>query len=59
MKLKLIIAAIYFLVLYLIAFMAARGLERREDEIWFLGVSGYQWRALLYMWLPVLVIFAR
>ena len=55
-KIALVYAVAYFLVLYLIAFFANRD-YREEDDILF--VSRSQWHGILIMWLPILVIFIK
>ena len=54
LKTKLIITLIYFLILYIVALVSNWGYWE-EDDILF--VSRRQWKALLIMWLPALVLF--
>lgn len=54
LKAKIIIAVIYFLILYSVAWIGARG--HREDDAIF-GVNRRQWLFLFVMWTPVLVAF--
>lgn len=56
-SIKIITAAAYFLLLYLIAVAASWNRKWGEDEFHFLGISYKQWRALLIMWFPVLILF--
>lgn len=55
-KTKLIVCLIYFVILYIIAFYS--NFKNREDDD-ILWVSKSQWRALLVMWLPSLIIFTK
>lgn len=55
MKIKIIVAVVYFLVLYLIAVLASWNYKWGKDEPHFLGVSDRQWEALLILWLPMLL----
>lgn len=53
-KTKLILCFVYFAILYIIALFS--NLKCREpDDI--LRVSRSQWRAILVMWLPSLILF--
>lgn len=54
LKVKIIITLIYFLILYIVALVSNFGYWE-EDDILF--VSRRQWKALLIMWLPALVLF--
>lgn len=54
LKVKIIITLIYFLILYIVALVSNWGYWE-EDDILF--VSRRQWKALLIMWLPALVLF--
>lgn len=56
-SIKIIIAVAYFLLLYLIAVAASWNCKWGEDEFHFLGISDTQWRALLIIWFPVLILF--
>lgn len=55
-KIDLVIIIIYFLVLYLIAYFANRD-YREDDDILFVARS--QWRGILVMWMPSLVILLK
>lgn len=51
-----IVAVIYFLILYLIAFFSHKG-YKEEDDI--LLISRSQWGALFVMWLPILALLFK
>lgn len=55
-KTNLILCFIYFVILYIIAFCSNFKYREDDDILW---VSRSQWRALLVMWLPVLIIFTK
>ena len=55
-KATLIFIAIYFIALYLIAWFANRK-HREEDDI--LGIGRLQWRAILIMWIPSLILLVK
>lgn len=55
-KTKLILCFVWFVILYIIAFFS--NLKNREDDD-ILWISRSQWRALLVMWLPSLIIFTK
>lgn len=55
-KTKLIVCLIYFVILYIIAFFSNFRYREPDDILW---VSRSQWRALLVMWLPSLIIFTK
>lgn len=57
MIIKFIIVVIYFLFLYLMALAASWNCRWGEDEFHFLGISDRQWRAILIMWAPSLILF--
>jgi hypothetical protein len=56
MKYKISVVAIYFLILYILAFISARDI-REDDAI--LGVNRSQWKALFLLWLPSFVVFGK
>ena len=56
MKGETIVAIVYFLFLYIIAWISARDI-REDDAV--LGVNRSQWEALLIMWLPSLIALAK
>ena len=56
MKAKLIVCLVYFVILYIVAYINHRGYEDDEDV---LGISKNQWFALLELWIPILLIFRR
>lgn len=53
-KTKLILCFVYFAILYIIAFFSNFKYREDDDILW---VSRSQWRALLVMWLPSLILF--
>lgn len=53
---KFVIAIIVLLILYVIAFVSAKG-YREDDAI--LGVNRHQWRGILVMWISVLLALAQ
>jgi hypothetical protein len=53
---QIIIAAIYFLILYLIAFFSNLH-YRDKDDILFISKS--QWSAIFVMWLPLLAAIVK
>ena len=55
-KIEIAFIAIYFLVLYLIAYFANRD-YREEDDILFIARS--QWHGIFVLWLPSLVILVK
>ncbi len=55
-KYKIIVSVVWFILLYLIALISARGM-REEDTV--LGVSNSQWHAIVGLWLPVLALFLK
>lgn len=55
-KTKLIVCLIYFVILYIIAFCSNFRYREPDDVLW---ISKNQWRALLVMWSPVLIIFTK
>ena len=55
-KVILIFIATYFLALYLIAWFANRK-HSGEDDI--LGIGRLQWRAILVMWIPSLILLVK
>lgn len=54
LKVKIIITLIYFLILYIVALVSNWGYWEKDDILF---VSRRQWKALLIMWLPALVLF--
>lgn len=50
----LVIAVVYFLILYFIAFMSNRHYRDSSDILW---ITGDQWWAILIMWAPILLVF--
>lgn len=55
-KTKLILCFVYFAILYIIAFFSNLKYREDDDILW---VSRSQWKGILYMWLPVLIIFTK
>lgn len=55
-KAKLILCFVYFAILYIIAFFSNFKNRENDDILW---ISRSQWRALLVMWLPSLIIFSK
>lgn len=55
-KTKLILCFVYFAILYIIAFFSNLKCREDDDILW---ISKSQWRALLVMWLPSLIIFTK
>lgn len=55
-KTKLILCFGYFIFLYIIAFFSNLKYREDDDILW---VSRSQWKGILYMWLPVLIIFTK
>ena len=55
-KAKLFLCFIYFVILYIIAFCSNFKNREPYDVLW---ISKNQWRALLVMWSPVLIIFTK
>ena len=53
---KFIVAIVFFLILYIIAWIAARDI-REEDAV--LGVNRKQWEAILIMWLCSLIALTQ
>lgn len=53
-KVKVVLAAAYFIVLYVIAFSANRNYREKSD---FLFISRSQWKAILVMCVPLLFLF--
>lgn len=53
---KLIICLVYFAILYIIAFCSNFKYREPDDVLW---ISKNQWRALLVMWLPSLILFTK
>ncbi len=56
MKYNIIAAIAYFLMLYFIAWLNARG---SIGEKKYLGITETQWTALAVLWLPVIGLFLR
>ena len=59
MKIKIIVAVVYFLILYLVAVAASWNYKWEEDEFHFLGASGTQWEAVFLLWLPIIAALAE
>ena len=55
-KTKLIICLVWFVILYIIAFYSNFKNREPDDVLW---ISKNQWRALLVMWLPSLILFTK
>lgn len=55
-KTKLILCFVYFAILYIIAFFSNLKYREPDDILW---VGRSQWRAILVMWLPSLIIFTK
>lgn len=56
LKTKLIVCLVYFVFLYIIAFFSNLKYREDDDILW---ISRSQWKGILYMWLPVLIIFTK
>lgn len=56
LKTFLIVAGIYFLILYFVAFLSNRHNRDKDDVLW---ISRNQWRALFIMWVPIIVFLLR
>ena len=55
-KYFLIMAVVYFIILYLVAFFSHRGYREDDDILW---VSRSQWAAIFVIWLPILVLLTK
>lgn len=55
-KVMLICVLTYFAVLYIVAFVANKNRREEDDILW---VSRSQWKAILVMWLPSLMVFVK
>ena len=53
-KIKVIFCIGYFLMLYIIAFFSNLHYREDDDVLW---IGRNQWKALLVMWIPSLVLF--
>lgn len=53
-KTKIIVCLVWFVILYIIAFCSNFKNREPDDVLW---ISRRQWRALLVMWLPSLILF--
>ena len=47
----LIIAVLYFVLLYVVAFLANYHYRDKNDILW---ISRHQWKAIFIMWIPVI-----
>jgi hypothetical protein len=47
---------IYFAILYLVAWFANRNYRDKDD---ILGISKLQWRAIMLIWLPSIVVIIK
>ena len=54
-KMAIVVAAVYFLLLYLIALIASWNYKWEKDEFHFLGISDTQWGAVFVLWLPIII----
>lgn len=54
-KTKLILCFVWFVILYIIAFFSNLKNREPDDILW---VSRSQWKGILYMWLPSLILFS-
>lgn len=59
MKIKIIVAVVYFLILYLVAVAASWNYKWEEDKFHFLGISDKQWEAVFLLWLPLIVALVK
>lgn len=55
-KASLACIAIYFVILYLVAWVANRNYRDKDD---ILGISKLQWRAIMLIWLPSIVVIIK
>ena len=55
-KYKIMLCVMYFIILYVIAWISTRDIK--EDDV-ILGLNKSQWRALLILWIPVLTVFTK
>lgn len=55
-KASLACIIIYFIILYLVAWIANRNYRDKDD---FLGISRLQWRAIMLIWLPSIVVIIK
>ena len=55
-KVMLICILTYFTVLYIVAFIANKNSREDDDILW---VSRSQWKAILVMWLPSLIVLVK
>ena len=55
-KASLACIIIYFAILYMVAWVANRN-NRDKDDI--LGISKLQWRAIMLIWLPSIVVIIK
>ena len=53
-KFKIIISIIYFVFLYIVAWISAREIRGQAS---FGGITEGQWHALIILWVPILIIF--
>ena len=54
-KMAIVVAVVYFLILYLIALIASWNYKWEKDEFHFLGISDTQWGAVFILWLPIVI----
>lgn len=55
-KFFIIMAAIYFLILYITAFIGNRDSRSDDDILW---ITKHQWRAILTLWLPIFIVLLK
>lgn len=55
-KAEIILCFVYFAILYIIAFFSNLKYREPDNILW---ISKSQWRAILVMWLPSLIIFTK
>lgn len=56
MKTFLIVAVVYFLILYFVAFLSNRNNRDSDDVLW---ISRSQWEAIFVMWLPIIAALVK
>ena len=54
-KMAIVVAVVYFLLLYLIALAASWNYKWEKDEFHFLGISDTQWGVVFVLWLPIII----
>lgn len=53
MKTFLIVAVVYFLILYFVAFLSNRDNRDSDDVLW---ISRSQWGGIFALWLPIVLL---